>query len=54
MNIGEPFELPPVEGKPGKAEMEVITTMIMRRIAAQLPPKYRGIYRLDEPTGDAS
>jgi hypothetical protein len=52
MSIGEPFELPPVEGKPDKAEMEAITTMIMRRIAAQLPPEYRGVYSLEEPAGD--
>jgi len=54
MSIGEPFELPPIEGKPSKPEMEAITTMIMRRIAAQLPPEYRGVYSLEDPTGDAN
>ena len=49
MNIGEPFELPPVEGRPGKDEMEAITGMIMRRIAALLPAEYRGMYSLEEP-----
>ena len=54
MSIGEPFDLPPVKGKPGKAEMEAVTTMIMRRIAAQLPSEYRGVYSLEEPAGDAN
>ncbi len=54
MSIGEPFELSPVEGKPDKAEMEAITTMIMRRIAAQLPPEYRGVYSLEDPAGDTN
>jgi 1-acyl-sn-glycerol-3-phosphate acyltransferase len=49
MNIGEPFELPPVEGRPGKDEMEALTGMIMRRIAALLPDEYRGMYSLEEP-----
>ena len=49
MNIGEPFDLPPIEGKPGKAEMEAITAMIMRRIAALLPADYRGMYSDEEP-----
>lgn len=48
MNIGEPFELPPVDGRPGKAEMEALTGMIMRRIAALLPAEYRGLYGLEE------
>lgn len=54
MSIGEPFALPHMEGKPSKPEMEAITTMIMRRIAAQLPPEYRGVYSLEDPTGDAN
>jgi len=53
MNIGEPFELPSVEGRPGKAEMEAITAMIMQRIAALLPTEYRGMYAepADDPNG---
>jgi 1-acyl-sn-glycerol-3-phosphate acyltransferase len=54
MNIGEPFELPPIAGKPSKAELEAMTGMIMRRIAAQLPPEYRGEYQLDEPDAAAN
>ncbi len=49
ISIGQPFELPLPENRPGKAELKAITGMIMRRIAAQLPPAYRGIYQLEEP-----
>ncbi len=41
--IGEPFRLPesgPVRGP----KLEEYTEMIMRRIAALLPPEYRGVY----------
>ncbi|PKB78707.1 MAG: hypothetical protein BZY88_17100 [SAR202 cluster bacterium Io17-Chloro-G9] len=43
-NIGQPFTLPVIEGKPSKEVMHSILDMIMDRIAAQLPPEYRGVY----------
>lgn len=43
-NIGHPFTLPVIEGKPSKEVMQSILDMIMERIAAQLPPEYRGVY----------
>jgi len=53
MSIGEPFELPLIDGRPSKDELEAITGMIMHRIAAQLPSEYRGLYSLEEPEGSA-
>ncbi len=43
-NIGQPFSLPGLEGKPSKEVMQSILDMIMDRVAAQLPPEYRGAY----------
>ena len=41
--IGEPFHLPAVERAGGDASAQA-TEIIMRHIAALLPPQYRGIY----------
>ncbi len=41
--IGEPFHLPPVERIDSDASTQA-TDLIMRRIAALLPPQHRGIY----------
>ena len=41
--IGEPFHLPPVERITTDATAQA-TDLIMRRIAALLPPEYRGAY----------
>ena len=46
--IGEPFRLPPVERITSEAAAEATAT-IMRRIAALLPPQYRGVYAETEP-----
>ena len=43
ITIGEPFHLPPVERIDGEAAAQA-TDVIMRRIAALLPAKYRGVY----------
>ena len=43
-NIGQPFSLPGLEGKPSKEVMQSILDMIMDRVAAQLPSEYRGDY----------
>ena len=43
-NIGQPFSLPGLEGKPSKEVMHSILDMIMDRVAAQLPSEYRGVY----------
>ena len=49
MRIGEPFNLPPVEGR-GNARREARqknADLVMARIAALLPPEYRGVYACD-------
>lgn len=43
-NIGQPFTLPVIEGKPSKEVMSSLLDMVMGRIADQLPPEYRGVY----------
>jgi 1-acyl-sn-glycerol-3-phosphate acyltransferase len=55
VNIGTPFSLPIIEGKPDKAVVNSMTHMIMERIAALLPEEYRGEYRerLKAPRGAA-
>ena len=42
LRIGEPFGLP--EGHAGSAQLEEYTDVLMRKIAAMLPPEYRGEY----------
>jgi len=43
-NIGQPFTLPVIEGKPSKEVMSSMLDIVMGRIADQLPPEYRGVY----------
>ena len=47
VSIGPPFTLPVLEGPIGRAQLTSMTDIIMRRIAAQLPPEYRGEYALE-------
>lgn len=42
--VGPPFLLPPVKGRDREAALKGYTDEIMCRIAALLPPKYRGVY----------
>ncbi len=42
--IGPPFEPPPVEDKVSTAQVRAFTAEIMYRLAAMLPPEYRGVY----------
>lgn len=44
MRIGEPFELPPLDENGRNASLRRNTDEIMCRIAALLPPGYRGVY----------
>lgn len=41
VHIGEPFALPPVEGRPN---LTAITEICMRKLAAIMPPDMRGVY----------
>jgi len=44
VNIGCPFNLPPVNDKVTKAELVELANYIMGHIAELLPPEYRGNY----------
>jgi len=44
VTIGEPFHLPPLQGRASAAELVDLTKLIMARIARLLPPSYRGVY----------
>jgi 1-acyl-sn-glycerol-3-phosphate acyltransferase len=44
VNIGEPFQMPSVNGKLTRDELAQLTSFIMEHIAGVLPPEYRGIY----------
>ena len=46
INVGQPFTLPILEGTPTKEVLESMRDMLMGRIAALLPPSYRGVYPL--------
>ena len=45
-SIGPPFSLPVLEGTPSREVMTGMLDTIMGRIAAQLPPEFRGVYAL--------
>jgi 1-acyl-sn-glycerol-3-phosphate acyltransferase len=44
INIGKPFKLPPISGRMSKSQMQLLTTQLMKEIAALLPPEYQGDY----------
>jgi len=48
VNIGKPFKLPPNYSKMSKSQMQLLTTQLMREIAALLPPEYQGAYEKHE------
>lgn len=47
-NIGQPFTLPVIEGRPSKEVMSGMLDMVMGRIADLLPPEHRGVYGGDK------
>ncbi len=53
VTIGEAFHLPPVDRINTEAAREA-TDIIMRRIAALLPPEYRGVYASGNVPGETS
>jgi len=53
VNIGTAFSLPEVGGRPSKEDLDSLTDIIMYRVAALLPPEYRGVYN-DGPEASAS
>ncbi len=44
VNIGQPFSLPSIEGRPGRQVLESLTTDVMRRVCDLLPESYHGYY----------
>ena len=46
VNIGQPFTLPSIEGRPSHEVLQSMADMMMSRIAILLPEKYRGVYAL--------
>jgi 1-acyl-sn-glycerol-3-phosphate acyltransferase len=48
VRIGRPFKLPPANNKISKSQMQLLTTELMKEIAALLPPKYQGAYEKHE------
>ena len=44
MTVGQPFRLPPVERLTRDSDLQRNTDEIMCRLAAILPPEYRGVY----------
>ena len=45
LNIGRPFTLPPIEGRPTKYELAKLTDVIMEHVTEILPAEYHGYYR---------
>jgi len=48
INIGKPFKLPPNNSKISKSQMQLLTTQLMKEIAALLPLEYQGGYKKHE------
>jgi len=44
ISFGKPFTLPPMEGDPDNEKLKELTVFIMQKLAAELPPQYRGQY----------
>jgi len=44
INIGKPFYLPQPVGRVTKLQRKELTDLMMKEIAALLPPEYRGVY----------
>ena len=44
IKVGKPFTLPPIKGEYRENSLQDHTDEIMLRIAALLPPAYRGVY----------
>jgi 1-acyl-sn-glycerol-3-phosphate acyltransferase len=49
VTIGQAFTLPNLQGNIAKPQVAALSDMVMERIAAILPPAYRGLYPLTPP-----
>lgn len=52
VNIGQPFRLPPTDGKLTRETRYQLTNFLMERIAGLLPPEYHGVYTRGENDRD--
>ncbi len=48
VNVGQPFSLPSIEGRPPRELLESMTTDIMHRVCDLLPESYHGYYARPE------
>ena len=46
LRIGQPFSLPSIEGRMGRAQLQSLADMVMYRIAALVPEDLQGVYNL--------
>ena len=46
LRVGQPFTLPSIEGRLGRAQLQSLADMVMYRIAALVPEDLQGVYRL--------
>ncbi len=46
LRIGQPFSLPSIEGKLGRAQLQGLADMVMYRIAALVPEDLQGVYNI--------
>ena len=44
VNVGQPFSLPNIEGRPPRELLESMTTDIMHRVCDLIPEEYHGYY----------
>jgi 1-acyl-sn-glycerol-3-phosphate acyltransferase len=49
VNIGQPFSLPSIEGRPSRELLRSMTTDIMHRVCDLLPESYHGVYARGRP-----
>ena len=47
LRVGQPFTLPSMEGRVGRAQLQSLADMVMYRVAALMPEHQRGVYRLE-------
>jgi 1-acyl-sn-glycerol-3-phosphate acyltransferase len=52
VTIGQPFSLPMKDGKATREQRNELMTDIMKRVAALLPKKYRGVYDIEKSNQD--
>jgi 1-acyl-sn-glycerol-3-phosphate acyltransferase len=48
VTIGQPFSLPPSDGRLTREQRQQAMNGIMQKIAALLPPEYRGVYATEK------